>query len=153
MCIRDRCLVEKQEGTHEDGTPFSEDMNMLMSIIDSYRDATGTPDLVKKGNKRYFQIRAVLAYVAGDSDKMQRFDTLLKRMSKQYDSVYHDRRGKTEFRTYESKELCMELFKDLAEQEKTNLIYPERNRIAWDFLVGQNKLSAQDWIRNQYPQE
>ena len=133
-----------------DNLPLSGDFSALLSIIMRYKNEVGTPDKIKKGDKHYFQVRRILAYVVGDPEIISNMDARAKTLSARHLSNDIDRPGKTEFRLYSSKDECLSVFAMLAEQHGLSITKPEIDTIAWDYLIGAGSMSPQDWVVNKY---
>lgn len=146
------CLVEQKIGEYDDGKPFDEELNVLLSVIESYRDSAGTPTQVRKNsNKCYYQVRSVICYISGDGMKLQEMDTIAKKNTKIYATHPLNRRGQTEFRAFSSMKDCVKTFEKISSEESFELKQPLKNKISWDYLIGREKLSPLRWIQKQYP--
>lgn len=140
------CLTKRQECHDEENRPLPNDLGALLSLIVRYKDETGTPERVKKGGKRHFQVRRVLAYVVGEPQVTRKIDALAKKQTLQHISDLLDRTGKTEFRCYTSRKECLHVLARIAEQNGLHMVEPQINTIPWDFLIGKGSLSPREWV-------
>lgn len=140
------CLTKHQTCVDDNNEPISGDFGALLSLIIRYRDESGTPDKVKNGKKRHFQVRKVLAYVLSDQKTARRLDDRAKKLTLDHASELFERSGKTEFRQYSSKSECLKVFRELAEQNRLRVVEPRYNTIAWDFLIGAGCMTPRDWV-------
>jgi hypothetical protein len=111
-----------------------------------YKDLSGTPDKVKNGGKRHFQVRKVLAYALGEPKQMADLDALVKKHTVHFKTEDYERTGKTEFRFHSAKGVCMAVLRMAANEKGLELIEPEDNTIALDFLIGAKSMSPRDWV-------
>jgi hypothetical protein len=144
------CLTKHRTCLDKTGTPIEGDYAAMLSLIVRYKDNAGTPDRVKTSNKQYFQVRRVIAYAKGDSKVMRIIDASAKRHTGAHCADYFERPGKTEFRSYASKDECLNIFEMLAEQHNIEMIKPTFDTIAWDYLIGAGSQTAQEWIVDRY---
>ncbi|MBC7949792.1 MAG: hypothetical protein H7Y42_18050 [Chitinophagaceae bacterium] len=140
------CLSKRQDCRGDDNLPIPADFGALHSLIIRYKDESGTPEKVKNGGKRHFQVRKVLAYVLGDPKLISKLDDRAKKLTVEHMSDLFERTGKTEFRQYTAKNDCLRVLKSLAEQYGLIMVEPELNTIAWDFLIGSGSMSPRDWV-------
>lgn len=140
------CLLRHRTCLDHDNLPVPADFSALFSHIIRYKDEAGTPDKVRNGKKKYFQVRKILAYVLGSARKMSRLDADAKSLTIRYKSGELERNGKTEFRLYSARNECLNILEMLAEQNGLTMVRPEYNSIAWDLLVGRDRMSPRDWI-------
>ena len=144
------CLTKHQVCHDDDNILIPDDFGVLLSLIIRYRDEAGTPERVKIGGKRHFQVRRVLAYVLGDPKLIRHVDGRAKKLTAEHMSGHVDRPGKTEFRLYFAKDQCLRVFAMLAEQHGLSIIKPEFDKIAWDYLIGVGSMSPRDWVVNKF---
>lgn len=140
------CLTKHHVCLDDKNHPISGDFSALLSLIIRYKDEAGTPEKVKKGAKRHFQVRKMLAYVLGDPQIIRHLDDRAKKQTTEYKSGHIDRPGKTEFRLYSAKAECLQAITTLAEEHGLTCNKPKFNTIAWDFLIGPGSMSPRDWI-------
>lgn len=146
------CLTQHRVCFDNDNIPVSGDFSALYSIIIRYKDESGTPDKVKSRKKHHFQVRKVLAYVLGAPKIIRQLDAQAKNITVKYTSGQLERPGKTEFRLYSAKDVCLNVLSFLAEQNGLAMIEPKNNTIAWDFLIGTSCMSPRDWLLNKLRQ-
>ena len=103
------CLSKHQFCLDENSKPIPNDFGALLSLIMRYKDQSGTPDKVKNGGKRHFQVRKVLAYALGEPKLMAGLDGLVKKHTIRFKTEDYDRSGKTEFRIHSAKGVCLEV--------------------------------------------
>jgi len=127
-----------------------DELSVLLSLITSYKNEAGTPDKVRKGGKRHFQVRRVLAYSLGECNQIKKMDSFVKSKTDKYSTELHDRRGKTEFRLYSSRTECLKVFEKVAKQEGVALLTPPDCVIVWDYLLGRDSMSPQEWVLSRY---
>jgi hypothetical protein len=144
------CLNKRHICLDNDNIPVSEDFNALYSLIRRYKNEAGTPALVKKGVKHHFQVRRVIAYVVGEPKLIRKMDGQAKKLTMQYLSGQYERPGKTEFREYSSMDKCLNVLANLAEQYALEIVCPEYNTIAWDYLIGAGSMSPEKWIVSKF---
>lgn len=140
------CLSKKQTCLDEHNVPIHDDFGVLLALIIRYKDLSGTPDKVKHGKKRHFQVRKVLAYLVGESQVIRRLDSKAKKLTEEFQSDLFERPGKTEFRLYSAKYDCLKIFQMLAYQNGLTMVEPVFNTIVWDFLIGPGSMSPRDWV-------
>jgi hypothetical protein len=140
------CLTKTQYCLDENSKPIPNDFGALLSLIMRYKDESGTPDKVKNGGKRHFQVRKVLAYTLGEPKQMADLDALVKKHTVHFKTEDFERSGKTEFRMHSAKGVCMEVLRMLANEKGLDVIEPEHNTIAWDFLIGARSMNPRDWV-------
>ncbi|MBV5338745.1 MAG: hypothetical protein J0665_04180 [Deltaproteobacteria bacterium] len=144
------CLTQDHRFQDRQGGILPHDYNNLYSIIQRYRGDAGTAQKVKRGGKRYYQVRKVLAYCHGDWRIIQALDTLVKSKTIQYQCPPHARDGKTEFRDYQAKELCLEVLFTAAQSKGLNVVEPESCTIPWDLFIGTDSFKVGDWVLNRF---
>lgn len=140
------CLTKHHVCLGDDNLPIPDDFGLLLSLIIRYKDKSGTPDRVKKGNKQNFQVRKVLAYIIGNPKIIRQLDAKAKKDTAAFISGQLEREGKTEFRLYSSKDNCLNMFRILAEENGLSMVSPEYDSIAWDFLIGCRSMTPQNWV-------
>lgn len=140
------CVSQHRVCLDNDSLPVPADFSALYSLIIRYRDESGTPDKVKKRDKRHFQVRRLLGYVMGSPRIIRQIDREAKEMTIAHKSGKVERAGKTEFRTHESMGECLHVLQILAAQNGLSMVQPQVNTIAWDFLVGPSGMSPRDWL-------
>ena len=143
------CVTKYHSCRDENNDEIPCDYGALLSLIIRYKDEAGTPERVKNGKKPHFQVRRVLAYVIADSKIIRYLDSKAKHLTVTHISGHTDRPGKTEFRRYSALAECLAVFQALAEQNNLNMIRPEANMIAWDYLIGAGCIAPQLWILNK----
>ena len=143
------CLTKHHVCLDDDNRPIPGDFGALLSLIIRYQNEAGTPDRVKSGGKRHFQVRRLLAYVLGDPQLIRHIDSKSKYLTAAHISGNIDRPGKTEFRLYSSKDECLAILNMLSEQNGLTMIKPKFDTIAWDFLIGKGSISPRDWVLNK----
>ena len=144
------CLTQDHRYQDRQGELLPHDDNNIYSIIQRYRGDAGTAQKVKRGGKRYYQVRKVLAYCHGDGRIIQGLDTQVKSETIQYQCPPHVRDGKTEFRDYRAKEQCQEVLAAAARSKGVSVVEPETGTIAWDFLIGTDSFKVGDWVLNRF---
>ena len=144
------CLAKQYICYDDNNHLINGDFSALYSLIMRYRAEAGTPERVKNGGKRHYQVRKVLAYVLGAPKVIRHIDGKAKKYTAEYKSGLIDRPGKTEFRLLSAKEECLQVFSDLVAQNGLTLIKPEFDSIAWDYLIGPGSMSPRDWIVNKF---
>jgi len=140
------CATKYHECIDERGKQIPDDFGVLLSLINRYKLETGTPDRVKNGIKRHFQVRRVVAYTVGSPKIIRSIDAMAKKLTSEFRSDLFERTGKTEFRSYSSKDECLHVFRNLAEEAGVKLAKPSFNSIAWDLLIGTGGMDPKDWI-------
>ena len=140
------CMTKFQPCLDAESKQVPDDFGVLLSLITRYKDEAGTPDRVKNAKKRHFQVRKVLAYVLGDQKIIRQLDAKVKKHSLEFQGGIIDRSGKTEFRKHSAKFDCLKIFKVIAEGYGLPIIEPGCNTIAWDYLIGNDSTTPQDWI-------
>ncbi|NTW87943.1 MAG: bacteriophage CI repressor [Desulfobulbaceae bacterium] len=143
------CLTKHHVCLGDDNLPIPDDFGALLSLIIRYKDKSGTPDRVKRGNKQNYQVRRVLAYVIGNPKLIRQLDAKAKKETAEFISGQVEREGKTEFRLYSSKDKCLDMFRILAGENGLSMVRPEHDAIAWDFLIGCRSMTPQNWILNK----
>ena len=134
----------------DDNEPVSEEFGALYSLILRYKNEAGTPARVRSGEKHHFQVRRVVAYILGEAKLVRRIDGLVKKLTAEHVSGNYERPGKTEFRTYSSKEVCVSALTQLATEHGLSVIRPLNGTIAWDFLTGSGCMKPRDWVISRY---
>jgi len=140
----DRCFRDSM------GNLLPDEYNNLYSLATRYRCDVGTPVQVRRGGKRYSQVRKVLAYCHGDYQVMQAMDTLAKRATFDQQCPPGDRDNRTEYRNYCAKDSCVEKLSAIAHERDIILIQPEHGTIAWDLMIGADHLSVSEWVLQLY---
>lgn len=130
-----------------------DDYCVSLSIINRYRDAAGTPNRVRDGIKRFFQVRKILMYVAADARTIHRLDNMVKKLSYDGEPIVGDRTGKTEFRTYSSKSECLLLLRECADFIGCDLRQPKISVIPWDLFLGGGAFNPAEWMISKYYEE
>jgi hypothetical protein len=143
------CLTKVCGGEDCNKLPLPENYSVLLSLITRYKAEAGTPDKVKGGRRRHFQIRRVFAYVLGDETKVKALDHKAKSKTLSYLSDKGDRPGKTEFRVMSSKDDCLGVLKNLAAEAGLNVCTPAVDTIAWDYLIGDKSLTPLKWVQEK----
>lgn len=143
------CVTKHHICLDDNNAVIPEEFGALLSIIIRYRDEAGTPERVKSGKKSHFQVRRILAYVIGDPKLIHHLDSRAKAMTVTQTSGHADRPGKTEFRHYSAMDVCLSVFRTLADKSGLRMVNPECNSIAWDYLIGVGSISPQEWILNK----
>lgn len=140
------CLTRTHLCHDDDNHPIPGDFGALLSLNIRYKDESGTPERVKNGGKRHYQVRRILAYVLGDPKIVRHIDARAKNLTATHTSGHIDRPGKTEFRLYSAKVECLNVLTMLAGQNGLSVAKPEYGTIAWDFLIGPGSTSPRDWV-------
>ncbi|MDD2943910.1 MAG: hypothetical protein PHC51_13200 [bacterium] len=140
------CLTKTHLCLDDDNHPIPGDFGALLSLIIRYKDQSGTPERVKTGGKRHYQVRRVLAYVLGESKIVRYIDARAKNLTATHTSGHLDRPGKTEFRLHSAMDECLNVLTTLACQNGLSIVKPEFGTIAWDFLIGTGSMSPRDWV-------
>lgn len=140
------CLTKHHICLDNANHPIPGDFGALLSLIIRYKDESGTPERVKNGGKRHYQVRRVLAYVLGEPKTVRHIDARAKNLTATHTSGQIDRPGKTEFRLYSAKEECLNVLAMLAGQNGLSVAKPEFGSIAWDFLIGTGSMSPREWV-------
>ena len=141
------CRTKYAECRDEEDMPIPDDFGVLLSLINRYKFEAGTPEKVKNGIKKHFQVRKVLAYVQGDPKTIARLDGQAKKLTEAYLSEQGERPGKTEFRVQGATVECLNVLRELAEMEGLLVVIePSYNHIAWDYLIGAGSMSPEDWV-------
>ena len=143
-------LTKRHALCDDNNESVSEDFGALYSLIVRYKNEAGTPARVRSGDKHHFQVRRVVAYILGEAKLVRRIDGLVKKLTAEHISGSYERPGKTEFRTYSSKEDCVFAFTQLATEHGMSVIRPVNDAIAWDFLTGSGCMKPRDWVISRY---
>lgn len=144
------CLTKRHICLDTDNIPVSEDFNALYSLIRRYKNEAGTPARVQSGAKHHFQVRRVIAYVVGVPKLIRNMDGQAKKQTIAHVSGQYERSGKTEFREFSSMDKCLNVLARLAEQYALEMVCPEYNTIAWDYLIGAGSMSPEKWILSKF---
>jgi hypothetical protein len=105
---------------------------------------------IQSGAKHHFQVRRVIAYVVGVPKLIRNMDGQAKKQTIAHVSGQYERSGKTEFREFSSMDKCLNVLANLAEQNALEMVCPEYNTIAWDYLVGAGSISPEKWIVSKF---
>lgn len=130
-----------------------DDYCVVLSIINRYRDAAGTPSRVRDGIRRFFQVRKILTYVAADARTIHRMDAMVKKLSYDGEPLIGDRTGKTEFRSHSSKSECLLLLRECADFLGCDLRQPKISVIPWDLFLGVGGFNPGEWVISKYREE
>ena len=143
-------LTKRHALCDDDNESVSEDFDVIYSLILRYKNEAGTPARVRSGEKHNFQVRRVVAYILGEAKLVRRIDAQVKKLTAEHISGSYERPGKTEFRAYSSKEVCVSAFIQLATEHGMSVIRPVNDTIAWDYLTGSGCMKPRDWVISRY---
>jgi len=144
------CLTQDHCFQDSMGNQLPGEYNNLYSLVIRYRCDVGTPEQVRRGGKRYYQVRKVLAYCHGDYQLIQAMDTFVKQGTIDQQCSPVERDNKTEYRHYTAKETCIEMLIAVALERKMCMIQPEPGTIAWDLMLGTDHLTVSEWVLQLY---
>lgn len=144
------CLTIDRCRKDPDGRLVPHDLNNLYAVVKRYHTEAGTPEQVRQGRKWHFQVRKVMAYCHGSFETMKSLDTLLKQQTIMYRCDPEGRGSMTEFRSADCAELSLELFQSEATKAGLTCVTPKPIPIAWDLLLGPNRLGLDEWFNQVY---
>lgn len=139
------CMTQDHKLRDKKGEELDIKHNNLYSLIRRYKDEARTPERVR-GNTFSFKVCEVLCFVHGPFDVIQELDTIVKRATKCYGCSPRHRKGKTEYRRFDSKERCIGILSSTAKRMGLAVVFQRHASIPMDRFIGNRPESPEDWI-------